>query len=392
MYQAPLPPEYADLSPEETDQRIRAAKEKLGSRLVILGHHYQRDEIIEHADFRGDSYKLAKDAAAQRDAEFIVFCGVHFMAESADILTPPEKRVILPNLAAGCSMADMANLFQVRNAWRQIAEVLEYSSVEAGEPVGALQANPRSPSLQYSDTPILRVVPITYINSAANLKAFVGEHGGSVCTSTNAPTAVKWALEQGQKVLFFPDQHLGRNTGVKLGYDPDRDMIVWDPFKPLGGNSEEDIRRGTFILWKGHCSVHQRFTVEQIEKARREYPDLNVLVHPECPLEVVRASDFNGSTEFIIRKIEEAPAGTVWAVGTEINLVSRLAKEHPDKRIFCLDPQICPCSTMYRIHPSFLLWVLENLVKGNVVNEVIVPEPVRSNALLALDRMLTVCA
>jgi quinolinate synthase len=393
MYQAPLPAEYADLSPEETDRRIRAAKAKLGKRLVILGHHYQRDEIIAHADFRGDSYKLAKDAAAHPDAEFIVFCGVHFMAESADVLTGPEQRVILPNLAAGCSMADMANLFQVRKAWEQIQTALGPRAVEAfALPVASLASPQRTKAPRPQNPNPSAVIPITYINSAANLKAFVGAHGGSVCTSTNAPTAVRWALEEGNKVLFFPDQHLGRNTGVKLGYDPDHDMIVWDPFKPLGGNTEESIRRATFILWKGHCSVHQRFTVEQVEKARREYPGINILVHPECPLEVVEIADFAGSTEFIIHTVEQSPAGSKWAIGTEINLVSRLAHENPDKTIFCLDPQICPCSTMYRIHPSFLLWVLENLVEGNVVNQVEVPENIRADALVALQRMLTVCA
>jgi quinolinate synthase len=365
MTQAPLPQEYADLTQEQADARIIAAKKQLGERLVILGHHYQRDEIIAHADFRGDSYKLAKDAAKCPDAEFIVFCGVHFMAESADILTPDNVRVILPNMAAGCSMADMANLFQVRNCWKQLEEVL-----------GAQ----------------MKVVPVTYINSAANLKAFVGERGGTVCTSTNAPTAVSWALEQGDKVLFFPDQHLGRNTGVKLGYDPDSEMVVWNPFKPLGGNTPEQIKAAKFILWKGHCSVHARFTVEQIEKARAEYPGVNVLVHPECELDVVQASDFNGSTEYIIKTVENAEPGSVWAVGTEINLVSRLQKEHPDKTVFCLDPQICPCSTMYRIHPSFLCWALENLAKGNVVNEVVVAPKVKHFALVALQRMLTVCA
>lgn len=365
MYQEPLPQEYVSLSDEELDARILAVKEMLGKRLVILGHHYQRDEIIKHADFRGDSYKLAKNAAAAPDAEFIVFCGVHFMAESADILTPPSQKVILPNLAAGCSMADMANLFQVRNAWKQIHEI-----------IGDTQT----------------VVPVTYINSAANLKAFVGEHGGTVCTSTNAPTAVAWALEQGDKVFFFPDQHLGRNTGVKLGYDPDSQMVLWDPFKPLGGNTPEAIQSAKFILWKGHCSVHKRFTVEQIEQARRDYPGVKVLVHPECELEVIKAADLNGSTEYILSQITESEPGSIWAVGTEINLVSRLAKEQPDKTIFCLDPQICPCSTMYRIHPSFLLWALENLAEGNVVNQVVVPDKIRDDALIALQRMLTVCA
>lgn len=365
MYQEPLPAEYINLSDEEVDRRILEAKQKLGKRLVILGHHYQRDEIIAHADFRGDSYKLAKNAASTPDAEFIVFCGVHFMAESADILTPPNQKVILPNLAAGCSMADMANLFQVRSAWKQIHEIID---------------------------PTEKVVPVTYINSAANLKAFVGEHEGTVCTSTNAPTAVEWALQQGDKVFFFPDQHLGRNTGVKLGYDPETEMVLWDPFKPLGGNTPESIRTAKFILWKGHCSVHKRFTVEQIEKARTEHPGINVIVHPECELEVVEAADMNGSTEFILKQITDSEPGSKWAVGTEINLVSRLAKEQPDKTIVCLDPDICPCSTMYRIHPSFLLWALENLVEGKVVNQIIVPDKIRNDALVALQRMLTVCA
>jgi quinolinate synthase len=369
LYQEPLPQEYQDLSQEEIDRRIRENKATLGSRLVILGHHYQRDEIIQHADYRGDSYKLAKDANIRPDAEFIVFCGVHFMAESTDILTSDSQTVILPNLAAGCSMADMANLFQVRSAWKQLAQVL-----------GDITAAPQ------------KIVPVTYINSAANLKGFVGEYGGTVCTSTNAPTAVKWALENGNKVLFFPDQHLGRNTGVRLGFDPERDMVVWDPFKPMGGNTAEELRNATFILWKGHCSVHARFTLDQVEKARREHPGVNVLVHPECDISVVKASDFNGSTEYIIHTVRDAAPGTTWAVGTEINLVKRLAHEYPDKTIFCLDPQICPCSTMYRIHPSFLLWTLDNLVAGKVVNAVKVNDHVKHYAKEALARMLTVCA
>lgn len=362
MLQAPLPDRYAGLSDETLYDRIQAAKRALGDAAVILGHHYQRDEIIVHADFRGDSYKLAKDANQRPEARFIVFCGVHFMAETADILTPESRQVILPNLAAGCSMADMANIFQVRTCWQALGEHIDVD----------------------------RVVPVTYVNSAANLKAFVGERGGTCCTSTNAQAAVKWALGQGEKVLFFPDQHLGRNTGVALGYDPDRDMIVWDPFKPLGGNNPEDLRRATFILWKGHCSVHKRFTVEQIAKAREEHPDVTVLVHPECSLEVVRASDLNGSTERIIRYVTDAPSGTTWAIGTEINLVNRLAKEHPDKTVFCLDPMICPCSTMYRIHPSFLCWVLEELVEGRAMNVVRVPDKIAAHARVALDRMLSV--
>ncbi|MBI1755582.1 MAG: quinolinate synthase NadA [Fimbriimonas ginsengisoli] len=371
MYQAPLPKELAELVPEEADGRIRAARAKLGRRLMILGHHYQRDEIIRHADLRGDSFKLASHAASHPEAEVIVFCGVHFMAESADILTADSQAVVLPNLAAGCSMADMANIIQVRNCWRQLEEALggvrTLSSIEGSGPI---------------------VVPVTYINSAANLKAFVGERGGTVCTSSNAPVAVRWALDKGDKVLFFPDQHLGRNTGVKLGYDPERDMCLWDPFKPLGGNTVERLQEARFLLWKGHCSVHSRFTVAQIADARRRHPGVRVIVHPECELEVVRASDMNGSTETIIREVTAGEPGSVWAVGTEINLVHRLSQENPDKTVFCLDPDVCPCSTMYRIHPSFLCWSLERLVEGEVVNQIVVRDPVRHFAREALDRML----
>jgi quinolinate synthase len=359
VYQAPLPPEYANLTEEEAHRRIRAAKAALGERLVILGHHYQRDEIIEHADYRGDSYKLAKDANKHPEAEFIVFCGVHFMAESADILTPDNQVVILPNLAAGCSMADMANIFQVRAAWKQLTELL-----------GEIEA------------------PL----SATADPAGVGEHGGVVCTSTNAPVAIEWALTQGGKILFFPDQHLGRATGWKMGFDPEKDMVVWDPFLPMGGNTPEQLRAATFILWKGHCSVHKRFTLEQVQAARAAHPDVKVIVHPECPLDVVKAADLYGSTEFILHTIEGAAPGTTWAVGTEINLVKRIAKENPDRTVFCLDPQICPCSTMYRIHPSFLCWTLENLVAGNVVNQVKVPERIAEWARVALRRMLEVAA
>lgn len=362
MVQAPLPAHYAEQSPESLRDAIRAAKRKLGDRLVILGHHYQRDEIIEHADYRGDSYKLARDANKHPDAEFIVFCGVHFMAESADILTPERQKVILPNLAAGCSMADMASNFQVRNCWKALSGVLG-SEIE-------------------------RVVPITYINSAASLKAFVGEHDGTACTSSNADRALSWALAKGDKVLFFPDQHLGRNTAAQMGFDIERDMALWDPFKPLGGNSPERLKSAKFILWKGHCSVHKRFTVGQIAAARKDYPEVTVMVHPECEYDVVQAADRFGSTEAILHAVQDAPSGSVWAIGTEINLVKRLAKEHPDKTVFCLDTQICPCSTMYRIHPSFLLWTLDHLVEGEVVNQVRVPDEVAVPARKALAQML----
>lgn len=361
MYQAPLPEAYVSLSDQDAVLRIEEAKKRLGDKLVVLGHHYQRDEIVRHADFAGDSYKLAKNAASS-DAEYIVFCGVHFMAESADILTRPEQKVILPNLAAGCSMADMANKFQVRNCWKQLAD----------------------------NTDTSKIVPVTYINSAANLKAFVGENGGTVCTSTNAPQALEWAFKRGEKILFFPDQHLGRNTGIKMGYDHEKDMVVWDPFKPLGGNTPERIREATFILWKGHCSVHKRFTTEQVEKAREDYPGINILVHPECTMDVALIADYMGSTEYIINTVEAAEPGSKWAIGTEINLVSRLAKQHPDKTVFCLDPQICPCATMYRIHPSFLCWVLESLVAGQVINQIVVPDEIKEPALVALKRMLEV--
>ncbi|MFN8138829.1 MAG: quinolinate synthase NadA [Fimbriimonadales bacterium] len=361
MFQAPLPDAYADLTPEEISERIRIAKQKLGSQLVILGHHYQRDEIIQHADYRGDSFKLCKDANRHPEAKFIVFCGVHFMAESADVLTPDSQSVILPNLAAGCSMADMANSFQVKSAWTQI---------ENGIGTG-------------------KMLPITYINSAANLKAFVGERDGTVCTSTNAPKAVEWALKNAEKLIFFPDQHLGRNTGIKLGYNHETEMCLWDPFKPLGGNDAESIKRSKFILWKGHCSVHQRFTVEQIREARAKNPETKIIVHPECTMEVVAESDFAGSTEFILKTISEAPPQTSWAVGTEINLVSRIAKEQPEKQVTCLDPMICPCSTMYRIHPSFLCWSLENIVNGEPQNIITVPPKTKEFARIALDRMLS---
>ena len=365
MLQVPLAPEYIGLDDLELDERITASKERLGDRVVILGHHYQRDEVIKHADFRGDSYKLAKDGAAQADADFIVFCGVHFMAESADVLARDEQHVILPNLTAGCSMADMANIYQVRACWRS----LEQLGLAGG------------------------TVPVTYINSAANLKAFVGSQGGSVCTSSNCDKVLKWALEQGRRILFFPDQHLGRNTALALGYS-ESEMVVWDPFAEgdFGGNSRAELLGAKFILWKGHCSVHGRFTVAQIDHARRRYPNVRVVVHPECRREVVEAADEYGSTEKIVKLIRESSPGSVWAVGTEINLVNRLAEEEKSngKEVFCLDPIVCPCSTMYRIAPPYLLWVLENLEQGQIVNEIEVAPEIRSDAKLALDRMIAI--
>ncbi len=355
-----IPRAYFKMDAIERDSRIRALRNELGDRLVVLGHHYQRDEVIQFADFRGDSFKLSQQAASQSDAEFILFCGVHFMAESADILSAPHQRVILPNLEAGCSMADMAKAEDVERAWAELAGL-----------------------------GIDGVVPITYMNSAAALKAFCGRNGGIVCTSSNAPRVFDWAFERGEKLFFFPDEHLGRNTGVAAGI-PEEKMVVWDPFLPLGGNTPEALRAATVILWKGYCSVHARFSVEQIERARAEYPDVRVIVHPECRLEVVQAADDAGSTEYIIDAIRDAPAGTTWAVGTEINLVRRLDAEFTDKRVFCLDPVICPCSTMYRVHPAYVLWVLEHLVEGEVVNEITVDPATRRDALVALNRMLAV--
>jgi quinolinate synthase len=360
--QGEIPERYREMAAEELAGRIAAAKTALGRRLVILGHHYQRDEIIRWADFRGDSFKLSQQAAARTEADYIVFCGVHFMAESADILAADHQRVVLPNLAAGCSMADMADEAQVLSCWKQLDGVWPH-----GE--GA-------------------IVPVTYMNSSAALKAFCGERGGVVCTSSNASRVLQWAYERGERVLFFPDEHLGRNTGDKLGI-PDSAMVRWDPRRPLGGNTPEALRRARLILWRGWCSVHARFTVAQIEDARRAYPGINVIVHPECRREVVEAADLDGSTEFILQTIESAPPSSQWAVGTEINMVNRLAAEHPDKLIFCLDPVICPCSTMYRIHPAYLAWVLEALLEGEVLNEIVVPDEVKAAARVALGRMLS---
>ncbi|MGH2561422.1 MAG: quinolinate synthase NadA [Thermomicrobiales bacterium] len=360
MRQERIPRAYFKMQAEERSEKIWALRRQLGDRLVVLGHHYQRDEVIQFADFRGDSFKLSQQAASRGDAEFILFCGVHFMAESADILSQPHQQVILPNLEAGCSMADMAKPDDVEACW----DALDQMGV-AG------------------------IVPITYMNSAASLKAFCGRNGGIVCTSSNAPRVYDWAFERGEKVLFFPDEHLGRNTGVKKGIPLDK-IVVWDPFQPLGGNTPKQLREATVILWKGYCSVHARFSVEQIEQARLEHPDVNVIVHPECRLEVVQAADCDGSTEYIIDTITAAPSGTTWAVGTEVNLCNRLDKELPDKHVFCLDPVICPCSTMYRVHPAYVLWTLEHLAAGEVVNQITVDPETKHDAQIALDRMLAV--
>jgi quinolinate synthase len=340
------------------DTRIAAAKAQLGKDVVILGHHYQRDEVVKFADFRGDSLKLSYQAA-EADGRYIVFCGVHFMAESADILRREHQAVVLPDLNAGCSMADMADIGQVESCWSELSALGD-----------------------------LKVIPVTYMNSTAAIKSFTGEHGGAVCTSSNAAAVMRWAFERGEKVLFLPDEHLGRNTAFRMEIPLDQ-MIVWDPYRELGGNSAEAIQHARVILWKGYCSVHQRFTPQHIERVRREHPGIRVIVHPECRYEVAQAADQIGSTEGIIKAIAGSPAGTQWAVGTEIHLVNRLSKEMPDRKVMSLDPSVCVCTTMFRITPHHLLWALENLVAGNVVNRISVDERTRHFARVALDRMLS---
>jgi quinolinate synthase len=364
--QGALPLEYQRATNEQLHDRIRLAKQELGSRVVVLGHFYQRDEVVQHADFLGDSFQLANAAQTVPDAEAIVFCGVHFMAETADILAREGQAVILPNLAAGCSMADMADIDSVEDAWAALAQI--YGT----EP----DADGRVP-----------VIPVTYMNSSAALKAFCGEHGGIVCTSSNAATVVEWAFERGQRVLFFPDQHLGRNTAKAMGVPVSR-MPMWNPRKPLGGNSAASLEDARVILWHGFCSVHKRFTVDQIDRARAAHPGVRVIVHPECPMEVVDAADEAGSTDYIRKAVAAATEPTTFAIGTEINMVNRLAAEFPQHEIFCLDDVVCPCSTMYRIHPGYLAWVLESLVRGEVVNRITVPDAVKANAKVALERML----
>ena len=341
-------------------ERAIAAKKTLGSRALILGHHYQRDEVIQFADITGDSFKLAQAAAAQSSAEFIFFCGVHFMAESADILTSSQQRVILPDLAAGCSMADMATANQVNQCWAE----LEKLGVAA------------------------KTIPVTYMNSSAAIKSFTGEHGGTICTSSNAQKTLEWAFAKGEKVLFLPDQHLGRNTAVlSLGLSLD-DCVLWNPWKPMGGLTEDEIRGAKMILWRGHCSVHGRFTRESIKEVRTRIPGVQVIVHPECQHEVVVDSDVVGSTEKIIQEVTNSPAGSKWAIGTELNLVSRLAQNNPDKEIVFLDKTVCYCSTMNRIDLPHLVWAMESIVSGHVVNEIKVDERVARFSKLALDQML----
>jgi quinolinate synthase len=364
--QGMLPLEYQQATNEQLHERIRAAKATLGERVVILGHFYQRDEVVQHADFLGDSFQLANAAQTVPNAEAIVFCGVHFMAETADILAQPNQAVILPNLAAGCSMADMADIDSVTDAWAQL------EAIYGTEP----DADGRVP-----------IIPVTYMNSSAALKAFCGEHGGIVCTSSNATTVLEWAFERGQRVLFFPDQHLGRNTAKKMGVPLER-MPMWNPRKPTGGNTVEQIEDAKVVLWHGFCSVHKRFTVGQIERARAEHPGVRVVVHPECPMEVVDAADEAGSTDYIRKAVEAATEPTTFAIGTEVNMVNRLAAEFPQHEIFCLDDVVCPCSTMYRIHPGYLAWVLEDLVAGRVINQISVEENVATHARVALERML----
>jgi quinolinate synthase len=379
VWQQPLPVIYQQLSDAELRLRIESARMALGGRLVILGHHYQQDAVVEFADFTGDSFELSRHAATQKGAQYVIFCGVHFMAESADILTDPSVQVILPDLGAGCSMADMANLDQTLECWEQLQE----------------------------QCPDQTIVPITYMNSSAAIKAFVGEHGGAVCTSSNCRNVLEWALKGGAagdsmpgaapttgptgkvKVLFFPDQHLGRNTAYAMGY-PLEKMVVWDPRQELGGNDPRRLQDADFVLWKGHCSVHALFRPEHVDQARRQHPGIQVIVHPECKWEVVQKADMAGSTAYIVKQVQAAPPGTQWAIGTEVHLVNRLKNQHPEQTIVVLSDCQCLCTTMYRIDLPHLCWVLENLLEGKVVNAIKVDPTTRKWALVALDRMLAI--
>ena len=360
MYSQPIPDKYYKLTQYELDERIALMKEELADQVVILGHHYQRDEVIQFADYRGDSFKLSQLAASRSGADYIVFCGVHFMAESADILSADHQKVSLPDLNAGCHMADMADLDLVEECWEQLTDVCGDSTI-----------------------------PITYMNSAADLKAFCGENEGAVCTSSNALAVMDWAFAKKDKLLFFPDEHLGRNTGVMRGINLN-EMILWNPSEDMGGNTEEAVERAKLILWQGNCPIHQLFTPKQIDRLRQEVPDVKILVHPECRYEVVQKSDLNGSTAFILKTIEEAPAGSKWAIGTEMHLVNRLAQEHPDKWITSIDPNMCLCTTMNRIDAPHLLWTLENLLDDEVVNQITVEPEIAHWAKVALGRMLEI--
>src|SRR5688572_27961290 len=357
----PLPEKHLALSDAVMAARIAAARAALRNRLVILGHHYQRDEVIKFADYTGDSFRLARQIANRPDADYIVFCGVHFMTESADVLAAPQQKVILPDLAAGCSMAYMADPDQLEGCWDDLTHM----------GIGG-------------------VVPVTYINSAASIKAFVGEHGGAVCTSSNAAATLKWALARGEKVLFLPDRHLGRNTAYKLGIALD-EMVVWDPHEIFGGLDPDEVQRARMILWKGHCSVHTRFSVQQIEAIRRTHPGVRVIVHPEVPWDVVHAADDSGSTEYIINAVTNSPSGSIWAVGTEVHLVNRLANTlAPQRTALSLDRFGCLCSTMFRVSPNHLLWVLEELVNGRVHNQIVVADNQKHWTRVALERMLSI--
>ena len=368
-WQQPLPEIYKKLSDIELRLRIQAARDFFGPRLLILGHHYQQDAVIDFADFTGDSFELSRNAAREKSAEFVVFCGVHFMAESADILTGENVKVILPDLGAGCSMADMANLDQTLECWEQLVEVC----------------------------PDQTIVPVTYMNSSAAIKAFVGENGGAVCTSSNCRNVLEWALRGGAaagtnkkvKVLFFPDQHLGRNTAYAMGYPLDS-MVVWDPRHDLGGNDRKALHDAAFVLWKGQCSVHQLFRPEHVDQVRSKYPGMKVIVHPECRWDVVQKSDMAGSTAYIVQQVNAAPPGSEWAIGTEVHLVNRLAHQHPEQKIIVLSDCQCLCTTMYRIDLPHLCWVLENLVEGKIVNQIAVVPQTRKWAMVALDRMLEI--
>jgi quinolinate synthase len=368
-WQQDIPSEYWDLDAQALIDRVAAARKQLGSRLIVLGHHYQREDIIQFADFRGDSFKLAQWAAQHPESEYIVFCGVHFMAESADVLCAPHQKVILPDLAAGCSMADMAAPEQLETCWEELT---------------MMGVTPRLGSGQAG------VVPVTYINSAASIKAFVGERGGTVCTSSNAMATLRWAFARGERVLFLPDQHLGRNTAHKMGIALD-DMVVWDPDEICGGLDPDQVSRAKMILWKGHCSVHTRFSARQIQTIRQQHPGVRVIVHPEVPWDVVQAADDSGSTEYIIKTVTNSPEGSVWAVGTEVHLVNRLAQQLAPKRtVLSLDQFGCLCSTMFRVSPNHLLWILEELLDGRVHNQVTVSADQKHWNRVALDRMLSI--